>query len=144
MTQAVFRDLAYNQLMTPVDSPGIDLDLTHDSKSFPTFRFKSTHDSAKSIWFWADSRFDPESFPYLLQRHGTIRQTTNHTGRGRMLMTRGAIAKSASETNWERGGGATAIPWLHDRDLRKRFRNGRGVCNHPGPFVQWWFNIPIT
>ena len=44
MTQADFQALTQNQLMTQVDSPGIESVLTHDSKCFPIFQFKSTLD----------------------------------------------------------------------------------------------------
>ena len=39
---------------------------THYSKCFLIFRFKSTHDSSKNNWFWVDSWFDSELYPYLL------------------------------------------------------------------------------
>ena len=48
MTQSTFQELTKNQLMTQVDSTGIDSILTHDSKSFPIFWFKSTHDSSEN------------------------------------------------------------------------------------------------
>ena len=46
MTQAVFQELTWNQLMTQVDSPGIDSDWLK-TQCFPVFRLKSTHDSSK-------------------------------------------------------------------------------------------------
>ena len=45
MTQAAFQELIKNQLMTQLDSPGIDSHLHMTQSALCIFRFKSTHDS---------------------------------------------------------------------------------------------------
>ena len=47
MTQAAFQELTQNQLMTQVDSSGIDSDWLMTQSASPFFRFKSTHDSSE-------------------------------------------------------------------------------------------------
>ena len=66
MIQAAFQELTQNQLMTRVDSPGIDSYWHMTQSASPFLDSDQLMTQAKSVWFWVDSWFDAESYPWML------------------------------------------------------------------------------
>ena len=65
-----FQKLTQNQLLTQVDSPGIESDWLMTQSASPFFDTNQLMTQAKSIWLWVDSCLHSEPYPCLLLSSG--------------------------------------------------------------------------